>query len=517
MAYYPDWVASTFPPENIDFGRYDWVDFAFAVPTQNFQLGWDGDDDTPDLLKRLAAAAHQAGKFVKLSVGGWTGSKYFSSAVSTPKNRQTFANNIQAAYKQFGLDGIDIDWEFPGQQGADGNIVNANDSANYLAFLQLLRKTLPAGAKITAAVMTVPWADTQGNPMKDVSAFANVLDWILVMNYDTWGCKCNVILHMSILNFDFLASSTPGPNAPLSNACHNSTQSGASAVAGVMSWAAAGFPVSKITIGLPSYGYISRSSASSLVTRSVSSSLLRRSQPLPRNLPMHVDPTHLDLGPSNSTNSTDSTNSSISATPGFVGTTSEDPGMPLEVEGSKPSVFMVRNEDGGTDNGQIQFRELVRQGALQYLTAWSDDSAQSAASTGTSTEGDGSNIQSGDSGEKDAGSDDNSNDEAGSPSSTDAESQAPVQQMSVDFAGQHIDNVFNGLNGFVRLWDACSSSPFLRSTVAKQVVTFDDPQSLEMKAVFVREAGLLGTNMFDISGDTDQWDLTDGIRRGLGL
>lgn len=25
--------------------------------------------------------------------------------------------------------------------------------------------------------------------MKDVSAFAKVLDWILIMNYDTWGCE----------------------------------------------------------------------------------------------------------------------------------------------------------------------------------------------------------------------------------------------------------------------------------------------------------------------------------------
>ena len=49
MAYYPDWVASAFPPEKIDFGRFDWVDFAFAVPTQDMSLGWDGDDDAPDL------------------------------------------------------------------------------------------------------------------------------------------------------------------------------------------------------------------------------------------------------------------------------------------------------------------------------------------------------------------------------------------------------------------------------------------------------------------------------------
>lgn len=75
MAYYPNWAASAFPPENIDFARFDWVDFAFAVPTQNYSIGWDGDDDSQALLTRLVSAAHQSGKFVKLSVGGWTGSK----------------------------------------------------------------------------------------------------------------------------------------------------------------------------------------------------------------------------------------------------------------------------------------------------------------------------------------------------------------------------------------------------------------------------------------------------------
>lgn len=75
MAYYPDWAGDAFPPEKIDFGRFDWVDFAFAVPGADFNLTWDGSDDAPDLLQRLVAHAHAAGKKVKLSVGGWTGSR----------------------------------------------------------------------------------------------------------------------------------------------------------------------------------------------------------------------------------------------------------------------------------------------------------------------------------------------------------------------------------------------------------------------------------------------------------
>ena len=115
--------------------------------------------------------------------------RYFSTASSTSANRQKLANNILDLYNQFQLDGIDIDWEYPGQAGNDGNVISPNDSANYLLFLQTLRKTLPSAAKITAATMTVPFADSQGNPMREVSAFAKVLDWILIMNYDSWGCE----------------------------------------------------------------------------------------------------------------------------------------------------------------------------------------------------------------------------------------------------------------------------------------------------------------------------------------
>ena len=75
MGYYPDWAYPAFPPEDIDFGRYDWIDFAFALPNASFALVWDDMNSGPELLKRLVAAAHARGSKVKLSIGGWTGSK----------------------------------------------------------------------------------------------------------------------------------------------------------------------------------------------------------------------------------------------------------------------------------------------------------------------------------------------------------------------------------------------------------------------------------------------------------
>jgi chitinase len=44
-----------------------------------------------------------------LSVGGWSGSQFFSSAVSTDANRTAFANAILAVVSQYQLAGIEIE------------------------------------------------------------------------------------------------------------------------------------------------------------------------------------------------------------------------------------------------------------------------------------------------------------------------------------------------------------------------------------------------------------------------
>jgi chitinase len=179
------------------------------------------------------------------------------------------------------------------------------------------------------------------------------------------------------------------------DACHNSTQPNANAVSAFNAWTAAGFPASKLVLGLPSYGYISKSTATTLQTRS---------RLFGRN-----------------------------------GKGSD----------SDTSMLQVLNEDGASDGGQIQFRDLIKQGAL----------VKNTMATGP---------------------------------------------------------LYTGGAGFDRAWDKCSNTPFLRSTVG-QVVTYDDTQSLGLKAAFAKKVGMLGINLFDVHGDTDEWELIDAVRQGLEL
>lgn len=248
--YYPDWSVWTFPPSNLDFKRLDVVDFAFAIVNAQYGLEFT-QYNSEDTLNWLVSVAHAAGKKVRLSIGGWTGSVYFSPAVATAQNRQVLAQAILGMYQKFNLDGIDLDWEYPGVKGADNNIVSSDDSANYLIFLRLLRKTLPPTAILSAATQVWPFAGPTGAPLSDVSEFAKLLDWVMVMNYDVWGSS----------------STTPGPNAPLSDGCGTSAQPLANAYAAVSSWTTAGMPAKQIVLGLPAYGYMQESSADSLRAR----------------------------------------------------------------------------------------------------------------------------------------------------------------------------------------------------------------------------------------------------------
>ncbi|KAH0839900.1 glycoside hydrolase family 18 protein [Lanmaoa asiatica] len=273
MTYYADWA----PPKSIDYSLFDTVIFAFALPDQDFQLSWDT-DQAPTLLANIVPAAHAASTKVMLSIGGWTGSRLVSSSLANliPSHvyqilfKDTFSNNILNTYNRYNLDGIDIDWEYPGQTGEQGNSDSPTDSANMLQFFKVLQQKLPPGAMISAAVQDSTFIGPDGQPMKDVSPFSQFVDWITLMNYDTYGSTPISLIPFITWSPLSLVRQPPGPNAPLSDGCANSSQPTQNAVGGYNAWTSAGFPPSKIMLGVPAYGYVVQSNARRLSTRSPS-------------------------------------------------------------------------------------------------------------------------------------------------------------------------------------------------------------------------------------------------------
>ena len=76
---------------------------------------------------------------ILVSVGGWTWSGAFSDASLTKESRKTFIESAVAFVAKYNLDGLDIDWEYPGLIG-NGNVFCQEDKQNYTALLKELRQ-----------------------------------------------------------------------------------------------------------------------------------------------------------------------------------------------------------------------------------------------------------------------------------------------------------------------------------------------------------------------------------------
>ncbi|KAJ7682443.1 glycoside hydrolase family 18 protein [Mycena polygramma] len=243
-AWYAGWHAPgqadpAFALSQVSWEKYTHLTYAFAETTPDVRVvNINGSD--PELLPKFVAAAHAHGVKAKVSIGGWTGSLFWSSNVATAHNRTLFVKTLINFAKKYKLDGLDFDWEYPGSQGIGCNAINVNDTANFLAFIQELRAD-PLGSTLilSAATAISPFADADGNPLADISAFSKVLDYIAIMVYDINGPW----------------SAAVGPNAPLNDSCAPSDFQAGAAVSAVHDWHAAGMPLDQIVLGVAAYGH----------------------------------------------------------------------------------------------------------------------------------------------------------------------------------------------------------------------------------------------------------------------
>ncbi|TRM68200.1 glycoside hydrolase family 18 protein [Schizophyllum amplum] len=240
-AWLAGWHTNSTPAFSLDdlsWDKYTKLTYSFAETTPDGGLDMSGSNGT--LLPDFVARAKENGVTPAISIGGWTGSRFFSSAVATPENRTAFVKTVLDFAMEYELEAIDIDWEAPNNQGLGCNTINVNDTANLLAFLQELRADeFGATLEVSAATGISPFMDADGEPSANMSAFADVFDYVAIMNYDVWGSW----------------SSAVGPNAPLNDSCAAPENQQGSAVSAVQAWTAAGMPLDKIVLGVPSYGH----------------------------------------------------------------------------------------------------------------------------------------------------------------------------------------------------------------------------------------------------------------------
>ena len=131
--------------------------------------------DNPDRLRMIVDLKKQNPKLrVLLSVGGW-GSGRFSEMAASDKNRLLFAKDCRRVVDDFGLDGIDIDWEYPTQSSA-GISSSPDDTKHFTLLMRDLRKEL--GNKLLTC------ATIASGEYIDFRSCISYIDMVNVMSYD---------------------------------------------------------------------------------------------------------------------------------------------------------------------------------------------------------------------------------------------------------------------------------------------------------------------------------------------
>ncbi|KAI3811288.1 hypothetical protein L1987_21009 [Smallanthus sonchifolius] len=233
--YWPSWAQDYFPPANIETTFFTHVYYAFLSPNQDtFQF--EIDDTTASALNSFTTTLHQKNPPVKtlFSIGGGSfGTQIFSYMASSPDSRGSFINSTIQVAREFGFDGVDLDWEYPQTQTEMDNFgllldewrVAVNEEAQSTGNSKLLLSAA------TYYKPVIPWDVVHTYPVESIN---NNLDWINAMCYDYHGS-------WDVTATGYLAA-LYDPNGDVSTSD------------GLQSWINAGIQREKLVMGLPLYG-----------------------------------------------------------------------------------------------------------------------------------------------------------------------------------------------------------------------------------------------------------------------
>lgn len=186
---------------NGDIASVDtWADFEkrFVSSPEGVEPldNWNTNEAVYGCFGQFLKLKKQGKKFnLTLSLGGWTLSKYFSSAV-LPENRINFINNIMNFLNKYPIFcGISLDWEYITSDGVNygngGNEVRLEDADNFRIFVQLLRQRLNSDNKSHYEIAVCCSARPEMAENMKAKELAPYISMFHIMTYDSadgsWG------------------------------------------------------------------------------------------------------------------------------------------------------------------------------------------------------------------------------------------------------------------------------------------------------------------------------------------
>ena len=169
VAYVCSWTNERLPDPNL----MTHINYAFGHVNSTFN---GVRIQNEPFLRKVVALREQNPKLkIMLSIGGWT-SGNFSEMAADAKCRMSFAKDCGRIVKEYGLDGIDIDWEYP-TSSESGISSSPDDTKNFTLLMRDLRKVLGKKKLLTAATI----AD---GLYIDFPECIKYMDFVNIMAYD---------------------------------------------------------------------------------------------------------------------------------------------------------------------------------------------------------------------------------------------------------------------------------------------------------------------------------------------
>jgi GH18 family chitinase len=182
IGYYLPMPRGSMSVSSIPYEYLTSINYSFAIPTNDSTgnlVPLQSPMHDPDTLHALVKTAHSHGVEIFVSIGGFGVGDgpgidtRFEVLANRKETRTNFAHSCMNLIREFNLDGIDMDWEFPDPEEPS--------ISNFVSLMKELKDSLkPAGKKLTAAIESHRLPYTYGI---DNEVF-NLVDWLNIMVYD---------------------------------------------------------------------------------------------------------------------------------------------------------------------------------------------------------------------------------------------------------------------------------------------------------------------------------------------
>lgn len=161
-----------------DFDKVTHIDYAFGRVDSTFSRV---SIENPPRFKEIADLKNEYNKThsrqvrMQLSIGGW-GSGRFSEMVADTAFRHAFVSDCKRIVEEYGIDGIDLDWEYP-SSGVAGISSSEDDIDNFTFWVKELREALGEDKLLTIATISTA-------RFIDFKAVDPYIDFYNIMSYD---------------------------------------------------------------------------------------------------------------------------------------------------------------------------------------------------------------------------------------------------------------------------------------------------------------------------------------------